>query len=95
MQSRGGRENPPGLEARRWPSWSAGRGWDRPGRGQWERPRRLLGGGQSVGGGFLQENLWVFGFMCHLNNMGWYILVWVSVFCKLKEVDLSCSGWWA
>jgi hypothetical protein len=34
---------------------------------------------------------WVFGFICHL----WYILVWVNVFCKLKEADVSCSGWWA
>ena len=26
---------------------------------------------------------------------GWYFLVCVSVFCKLKEADLSCYGWWA
>jgi hypothetical protein len=41
--------------------------------------------------GFWFHVSWVFGFMCHF----WYILVWVSVFCKLKKVDLSCSGWWA
>jgi hypothetical protein len=26
---------------------------------------------------------------------GWYILMCVSVFCKLKEADLSCYDWWA
>jgi hypothetical protein len=61
VQSQGGGEDLPGLGARRWPLWPAGCGRDRPRRGQWEWPGRLLGdgqlvgSGQLVGGGFLQE----------------------------------------
>jgi hypothetical protein len=42
-----------------------GAGLNRPaGWGQWERPAgRLLGGGQPVGGGFLQDSLCVLGFI--------------------------------
>jgi hypothetical protein len=90
VQSRGGGEDPQGLEARRWPLWRVGRGSDRLGRGQWEWPGRWAVGGRW----FFARNLWVFGFMCHFNSR-WYILVCVSVFCKLKEADFSCSSWWA
>jgi hypothetical protein len=43
-------------------------------------------------------NFGILGFMFDddfILKGGWYILVCVSVFCKLKEADLSCYDWWA